>query len=237
MKKLFLIVLLLALSIGLFGCEINKEYRDENFKYRYQTYMNQNIIHLEGLTDEGKQKKYLYVPGRFKGWKVVISSTSILTDLVTLKSDELEKLYISVEINNLGYLYAEESVKVFSISNNMGIYANCINNYITSKRYFEIKNEETKFSLNNLYPANVSYIYNYEDAPNDGYYFIDDCNNELIEFVPDDPEREGYTFKGWYKEAECASKWDFEIDIVPEKDNEEEFIETKLYAKWDKINK
>ena len=64
--------------------------------------------------------------------------------------------------------------------------------------------------------------------------FASDCNNELIEFVLDDPEREGYTFKGWYKEEECASKWDFEIDIIPEKDNEEEFIETKLYAKWDK---
>ena len=233
MKKLFLIVLSLALSIGLFGCEINKEYRDENFIYNYQTYMNQNIIHLEGLTDEGKQKKYLYVPGRFKGWKVVIRSASILTDLVSLQSDELEKLYVSVEISTLGDLIAGENAKVFVISNKINFYSRCKCNYVTSKRYYEINNDKNYSSIN-LAPANVSYIYNYEDAPNDGYYFIDDCNNELIEFVPDDPEREGYTFKGWYKEAECASKWDFEIDIIPEKDNEEDFIETKLYAKWDK---
>ncbi len=96
--------------------------------------------------------------------------------------------------------------------------------------------------LSNVYPANVSYKWNYEEAPNSGYYWIDDYYNEIISYIPTDPIREGYIFDGWYKEPECINKWDFDNDIVP--GTEWEFItqsphktlveyqETILYAKW-----
>ena len=70
---------------------------------------------------------------------------------------------------------------------------------------------------------------------------IDDYDyGEKIEFIPPDPEREWYTFEGWYKEPECINKWDFETDTLPEEvtetneNGEEEVIyqETILYAKW-----
>ena len=41
---------------------------------------------------------------------------------------------------------------------------------------------------------------------------------------PDDPTRTGYTFGGWYKEADCKNAWDFAADTVT--DN------ITLYAKW-----
>lgn len=41
---------------------------------------------------------------------------------------------------------------------------------------------------------------------------------------PADPEKKGYTFFGWYKDAECTKLWDFETDTVEE--------DTTLYAKW-----
>ena len=46
------------------------------------------------------------------------------------------------------------------------------------------------------------------------------------EFIPrpDTPTRSGYTFTGWYTDAECTSAWNFEIDRVT--------APTTLYAGW-----
>lgn len=42
---------------------------------------------------------------------------------------------------------------------------------------------------------------------------------------PSDPEKNGYTFEGWYKEAECINPWSFESDTVTGA--------TTLYANWE----
>lgn len=47
-------------------------------------------------------------------------------------------------------------------------------------------------------------------------------NSKIIE--PTAPFRLGYTFGGWYKEAECMNSWDFDFDTVS--------ANTILYAKW-----
>lgn len=86
--------------------------------------------------------------------------------------------------------------------------------------------------------ANTSYMFNYDGAPNDGYFFINDFERGgLIEDTPYAPQRDGYTFGGWYKESECINKWDFATDRLPEATYDEEgyvtdFVETKLYAAW-----
>ena len=86
--------------------------------------------------------------------------------------------------------------------------------------------------------ANTSYMFNYKGAPNDGYFFINDFERGgLIEDTPYEPQREGYTFGGWYKESQCKTKWNFETDKLPEATYDEDgyvtdFVETKLYAKW-----
>ena len=41
---------------------------------------------------------------------------------------------------------------------------------------------------------------------------------------PADPEADGYTFGGWFKEAGATNEWDFDNDTVTE--------DTTLYAKW-----
>ena len=43
--------------------------------------------------------------------------------------------------------------------------------------------------------------------------------------APDTPEREGYTFTGWYKEAGFVNEWDFDADPVP-------VHGITLYAQW-----
>jgi len=85
--------------------------------------------------------------------------------------------------------------------------------------------------------ANTSYLFNYEDAPNGGYFFTNDFERGgKIENAPYEPLRNGYTFGGWYKEAECENKWDFETDKLPDAEYDEnnilKFVETCLYAKW-----
>lgn len=44
--------------------------------------------------------------------------------------------------------------------------------------------------------------------------------------APADPERSGYTFAGWYKDADCTQAWDFSKDVVT--------ADMTLYAKWTK---
>ena len=88
-----------------------------------------------------------------------------------------------------------------------------------------------------LQVTNTSYLFNYEGAPNDGYFFINDFGyGGKIENTPYEPKREGYTFGGWYKEPECINAWNFDEDKLPEAKQDEEgnaeFVETKLYAKW-----
>lgn len=41
---------------------------------------------------------------------------------------------------------------------------------------------------------------------------------------PNNPEKTGYVFSGWYKEASCVNEWNFETETVLE--------DTTLYAKW-----
>lgn len=91
-----------------------------------------------------------------------------------------------------------------------------------------------------IYKANTAYMFNYENSPNNDYYFINDFERGgLIENTPYEPYREGYTFTGWYKDSECTQKWDFELDTLPEPtydgNGELEYVETRLYAGWNKI--
>lgn len=45
-----------------------------------------------------------------------------------------------------------------------------------------------------------------------------------LESLPAEPALSGYSFGGWYKEAECANAWDFDNDSV--------IADTTLFAKW-----
>ena len=156
-------------------------------------------------------------------------------------SDNLEKIYF----DNSYFLFYHDRIKV---------------NKIEKIKFVTWEYEFTQLNLNikeyiygyNLYKrrigtglsidygiiANVSYMYNYENCPNDGYYWVDSYDNEIISFIPPNPEREGYMFDGWYKEKECINKWDFNTDktgeelIIEENSQYNEYPGIYLYAKW-----
>lgn len=92
--------------------------------------------------------------------------------------------------------------------------------------------------------ANISYLYNYDGAPNGGWYWVDSVAESTIEFIPPVPNRDGYIFGGWYREPECVTAWDFENDVTGEEIVLEPYnydysaympySGISLYAKWER---
>jgi len=113
--------------------------------------------------------------------------------------------------------------------------------------YLSIKKEDyekgdRKF-MSSYYLANIEFMYNYEDAPNQGHYWIDDLETgETLSYMPKDPTREGYTFGGWYADSECTTPYDFTIPYlkkdIEKGSTQEEYLyylenyPTYIYAKW-----
>lgn len=95
----------------------------------------------------------------------------------------------------------------------------------------------TKLDFRYLY-ANTIYNLNYSDE----IYFIDDYDNSIIKYQPQNPVREGYRFTGWYKDKECSELWDFDNDVISkaiETNSNNETIyhykPTILYAGWEEM--
>ena len=83
--------------------------------------------------------------------------------------------------------------------------------------------------FNNFYLiANLCYLYNYEDSPNGGQWFVDDLDEgERIGYIPPDPVREGYKFTGWFTDKECAKSFDLNGYAYDPADGN-----ISLYAGW-----
>lgn len=110
-----------------------------------------------------------------------------------------------------------------------------INYYVPVEKFNDFyKALGTKYSFkpttSSLYKANIVYILNSEEMCE--YYYVDNIEaGSKIENIPPEPTRAGYTFDGWYTEKECVNKWNFE-NIPTVSDNDDDFVEFALYAKW-----
>ena len=113
--------------------------------------------------------------------------------------------------------------------------------YITKIAYKTIQNsfESWWLETDKIFIANTSFQFNYEDSPNDDYFFINNFEyGKKINEPPYEPTREGYSFIGWYKEPNCINAWNFATDTLPSEQTDANgktlYQETKLYAKWQK---
>ena len=236
------------------------EYKDRevgDFAVRFYD----DYCEIMGTTEQGNSKKFLVVPAYIDGVRVdgfgyfsIITAVVSATGLVPpeIQSDTLEKIYFESAIKVEPYSLKTSDCPNLSKVMYLGfeevpyyLYRNYGFDVYYARRIYEenIGDGVSLIYRNPTYSANVSYYYNYECAPTDGYYWIDDCDyGGTIEFIPPEPEREGYIFDGWHKEPECINEWDFNSDTLPEEkkeindDGEEEVIyqETVLYAKWTK---
>lgn len=285
-KKVCSLILIAIVTFSISSCKLFDvqssyefiEYGDYIYALSKPTYNNKSVTYLYGLTELGKQKKYLVLPSEYEN--KIVDYFGILCPTFMpgyrfkddFSSDILEKVYIDFPLkgNDINNSPSENDDKMaytfvlWYIYDYFGIrhYKNRIKDVVIGNNiFFEYFLDNSIEGINNSntksYIGNVSYIYNYDSAPNDGYYWVDNYDNSLIEYIPPEPTRQGYKFDGWYKEEDCTNKWDFNSDKtsssymyyeVPNEISTDEYkkfyseyisthmyVETKLYAKWVKI--
>ena len=251
-------------GIGLVGCKNEtkiKTYGDFTYSVEYYDVNGVRVakeesvrsgIIIQGLSDAGEKKEIIVVPEYIDGIKVEELGSSLWFGAGVWSSGKLKKVFIPFTVLIYGgvFYHCSKLEKVILLAHETSAYNSddlihkkrdgVIPVFLTSfnnkgnrrTNYFDVLN-----GISFFYFSNVSFCYNYDNAPNEGYYWIDDCNyGGIIDYIPQNPVREGYTFDGWYKESECINKWYFETDTLPQaqynEDNEEIYQETKLYAKW-----
>lgn len=224
---------------------------------------------IVGLTDSGKEQEVLIIPQTIGNYTVVkISSTDYDSERVDkqfgaghgmFNSDNLKRVYIPILLESHSPYFSDKFFGGNKIDALVMMHLDYLHNWeeksvrLAANEYFRLMHKEhfspqvvkgyinDDFSCINILPANVSFLYNYANAENDGYYWVDDYSGTAISVIPEEPTREGFTFEGWYKESEGLNKWDFEKDIIPKKEygtyeNSSNkyytYNETKLYAKW-----
>ncbi len=237
-KKFILVLLCILGTFMINGCF--EPIKDGYFMYYKRKFKNEDVYLIGLLTEEGRNQPVLVVPTTFKGKKTTLGVGFWGPRGGSISSKNL-KLFIPQELEcyvdtvYFEFLLKNKQNKLIILSNDADKvktveFRNPDNAHVSSYLYDE--KDYSKY----VNKANVSYSYNYEDSPNNGYYWIDDYDGEVISFIPPAPTRAGYEFLGWYKEKEGINKWDFEKDIVPSKIHNEVgnymYQETILYAKW-----
>lgn len=238
------------------GCFINgpeeylPEFENEIYRYAVKTDKNgDKKCYLVGLTEFGQNQTELILPEKIDeipvrgiGYKRRSNPFWYFETVGCLRSDNLKKLYIPYDKgiaqwesraddcqNGYPVVWKSLAFQPFTYKGSIVGY-NLLSEYLN----------EFKVNIPKGFLANVSYIYNYENAENNGYYWVDSYDNKLITFIPPEPERESYNFDGWYKEPECINVWNFDVDetgteIELQSRNFDDYDIgdiTFLYAKW-----
>ncbi len=257
MKKVlsvFLVFIVFCLGIGLAGCgyksHLYPEYESGYYKYSVKTEKDgTQKAYITGLTELGKQQTALIYPKTIDGidvYGIGYHFSMAVQDfwIGNLSSENLQKFFMpEVQIENI------KRAEIFNLHGKLVNWNSCYGDKLSNDEmhatvqvfgynlYAKKKNYLLK-SNSSFSIANVSYLYNYDNAPNDGYYWVDSYDKSLITFMPPKPTREGYTFEGWYKDADCINAWDFDTDITGKEINidrettYEKYDGIYLYAKW-----
>ena len=244
--QVLLFAFIACFGISLSGCGNGKfgQIPLKNTEYYiYTAIENKDDTRILGLTDKGKEQEYLVIPESIDGRRV--SRVGCTNDLEANRVEELYgETYSDFQSEKLKKVFITSNVEMYSGWGRSRAFEKAPNFkgllYVKND-YDSIKFEHYTISkiTNRQWhtQANVSYFYNYGNAENAGYYWIDNCDyGSKIEYIPENPKRVGYEFAGWYKEEECINKWDYETDTLPEKRETEGggiiYQETKLFAKW-----
>ena len=255
------IAMLTCVTIGLSGCSLAEdylpEYETEYFRYAVRTKMDGTKEgYLVGFTELGAEQEYLILPNEIDGVPIVNfgywrNSGMYGSERVgMIRAANLKKLFVPFRVENdlwdaaacYGSLDNCYHIQWKNYFESRMSFNGLILSYKAAEIYFKkeyqnyIQGGSTFYRL-----ANVIYDLNYEEAPDDGYYWVDCYDNSTVEFIPPKPARAGYRFDGWYKEASCENEWDFKTDmtgaeiIIKKGSTLEDYLDceiTRLYAKW-----
>ena len=206
--------------------------------------VDDNGLHeLYDFSEEGLQKEIIIIPDKINGRFVDIYYENISFTRVGYatfrESKKLKRVYIVGEENidvrgdALAYFIDVAFQKTTGIKKFLCTSHNylgegggwCLNTF-RIKQFLERHNcvyngivapftEKGELAWKEPFWTNIQYMYNYEEAPNEGYYWIDDLETgETLSYIPKDPTREGYTFGGWYVDSECTTPYDFTISYM-----------------------
>lgn len=201
----------------------NSRYQDENNK----------ALAIVGFTESGLKQEALDIPREIDGkivehiglrdegaFRIGVGDVNRYVHC----SENLRKIYVHDNIKKMAYFYgAEVDIMVCSSSVNITFDGIVLYKKIyIYKSLFDEKSYSSSFS-----PANITFMNNFSDEVNGGYYRLDNIEAGEKIPVPPIPERSGYEFTGWYTDPECKNAWDF--DVSPAIGEDTEFI---LYAGW-----
>ena len=257
MKKIkaFIFILLIgSIILCLTSCkETNIESVYEEGDFRFALVKGSSDYTIIGLTEEGKTKETLVLPTMVNGKKVTalgyLGGNQINGTKPTIDFDGTicKNFYVHALIkeceNSVGNIifsklyYASFFYPSFLERNARGILCSPSSHtgYICEKCKIDALKENPNDYYSKYYKS-VNVIY-YMNDDTEEVFFVDDCDGTKVNVIPPNPYREGYEFKGWYKEKECITLFDFENDVIPNKeyDEEENYIlkENNIYAKWE----
>ena len=134
------------------------------------------------------------------------------------------------------YLISTRHLKIFycgdTIDLNNFAMEDKVEIYVPGEEYDLFKEVLSEYFRGSLLKADVSYYLNYDE---NNYYYVDYYENgEKILYIPPEPQRDDYSFVGWFKEADCVNRWDFDADTLQ---IAEKMQEIKLFAKWESVDK
>jgi len=267
-STIFLVIISMFLLIGCKSQQTDSpkiEITEKDLNY----YKHDTFITINGLSSTGKQKKNIVIPHDIDGLPVEkFGSSSLFSfgyDKGKFESAKLEKMFLQSDIYTCCrsmYTFCPFLTKIIYIptdisSDNAYLCGLTYNGEIVPDAaflyfYSDTNTRTVNIIVNNAHNprfydnfANLQYNYNYEDSPNSGVYWLDDYDDELISYIPVNPEREGFIFLGWYTDAECTNEWDFSSDRITKKiyeltdDSDDSYTyynyyynKTELYAKW-----
>lgn len=260
MKKVKRIIILFLSIIGCMTMASCKETNITNpvFEegdYRFTLISKSKTYTIVGLTEEGKTKETLVLPTTLKGKRItevgylggdLITGTRPTVDFegATFKnfyvhslikicySEAGHKILASVPPANFYYpsfLEPKATGLLCYLDSDVG--------YVPNKaRMNAIEENPHDLTAQRYISANVIY---YMNDDTEDVFFVDDCDGTKVNVIPPDPYRDGYSFKGWYKEKECINSFDFENELIPNKEYDEEnnylLKENNIYAKWEAL--
>jgi hypothetical protein len=234
MKKTLFSIFLLMIGVAVMaGCkDVPQITTHVGEYYTYIQYPGEpGEVIIRRLTEKGKELKELYIPAFVNDKPVTSIGESNFSTIYFLQSVNLEHLNFPYTIKEFKSFTGVPNLKTLVIGRvepiilsspvSLHFSNNNIPKIYVPEGYANTYNEKQKLLM--YYDANVSFMFNYEGAPNGGFYSVDykDAGNIIVQ--PQTPQREGYDFGGWYEEQECINQWDFDIAIETSK---------KLYALW-----
>ena len=213
-------ILFIFSIVGLAACNSNKIVETDYFRIELNRKKKFAIV-LE-LTEVGREQEILSVPMFVEGLPVkqIGGNVKIWYEGDSIRSQNLVKLYIPhtvVKVISKIEMAIDSEVVIMLMDRstiNFGKIVSWKRNII----------HPTRDTYDSTRP-NVSFFYNYQDSPNQDYFWFDYITESNLFMFPPTPIRQGFDFMGWFLEPEPMTPWNNRMPEMVEDT-------LNLYAKW-----